>query len=295
MIRHDHDFSIINSMESSKMKFLMRQALLFGLLCFCASSSLARNGKIDSADETDTSSSVAEMAAATLERPVDDITDSRIRAAIKGVNPETHPDYIGYSSIPGILEVIVNGQVIFVSDDGRYMMSGAYDIVMQQDVSQAGAMPGRRLHILKEIPASERIVFAPVGPVRHTVTVFTDTECGFCRKFHQEIAEYNRLGIAVEYLAYPRAGMDSKEAVNMQSVWCSSDRRKAMTDAKNGATLPALSCANPVAKHLEIGQRIGLRGTPMIINADGIAFPGYMPPDKLLDALEKQASRRGSR
>jgi len=277
------------------MKILIQRTILSCLLCTCVFAAAARHGEFDSAGGADASGSPAETTAATLERPVDEITDARIRAVIQGLNPKTRPDYIGYSSIPGMLEVIVNGQVMFVSDDGRYLMSSAYDIVMQRDVSQLGAMPRRRLSALKEIPASARIVFAPSGQIKHTVTVFTDVECGFCQKFHHDISEYNRLGIAVEYLAYPRAGMGSPDAAKMQSVWCSNDRRKAMTDAKSGVAIPTLSCADPVAKHREVGDRIGLRGTPMIIDTDGVALPGYMPPDKLLEALDHRVSERESK
>jgi thiol:disulfide interchange protein DsbC len=226
---------------------------------------------------------------------VDAVMDTKVRAAVKKVYPDHAPDYIGYSTFPGILEVFINGQVAFVSDDGKYFMHGVYDIANQRDLSQSGAMPDRRLSMLKQIPTSERIVFAPSGHIKHTVAVFTDVECGFCQKLHQDIAEYNKLGIAVEYLAFPRAGMGSPDAAKMQSVWCSEDRRKAMTDAKSGVAIPTLSCADPVAKHLEIGQRIGLRGTPMIIDKDGVALPGYMPPEKLLEALDKRVSIRESR
>jgi thiol:disulfide interchange protein DsbC len=109
---------------------------------------------------------------------------------------------------------------------------------------------------------------------------------------HQDIGEYNKLGIAIEYLAYPRAGMGTPDAMKIESVWCSSDRRKALTDAKNELAIPTLKCDNPVAKHRQIGQRIGLQGTPMIINADGIALPGYMRPADLLEALDKLAAQR---
>jgi thiol:disulfide interchange protein DsbC len=273
------------------MNVMKQRVMIFGLLCLCAFAVSAQQMDIDLVSERAVPDSGAGITVIPVERPVDDVKGAKIRAAIKKVNPEAVPDYIGYSSVPGMLEVIVKGQVVFVSEDGNYLMHGVYDIANARDAAQSGAMPSRRLRMLKEIPASERIVFAPPGQIKHTVTVFTDVECGFCRKLHQDIAEYNRLGIAVEYLAYPRAGMDSPDAAKMQSVWCSSDRRKALTDAKRGTAVPALACADPVAKHREIGQRLGIQGTPMIINADGVVLPGYLPPDKLSDELEKLRSQ----
>ncbi len=227
-------------------------------------------------------------------KPADKAMDAKIRAALKQLNPDLNPDYIGRAPVPGYQEVIIKGQVVFVTDDGNYLVQGLTDLRDQRDIAQFGTLPGWRLQALKGIPDSERIVFAPVGPRKHTVTVFTDIECGYCRKLHQDIGEYNRLGIAIEYLAFPRAGMGTPDAMKMESVWCSSDRRKALTDAKNDAAVPLLKCDNPVAKHHDVGQRIGLQGTPMIINADGNALPGYMPPADLLEALDKLAAQRTS-
>jgi len=117
-----------------------------------------------------------------------------IRAALKHLNPELVPDYIGPAPVDGYQEVIVKGQVLYVSDDGKVLAQGLIDIERKRDVAQFGAMPGRRLDALAEIPNSERIVFAPAGEIKHTVLVFTDVECGFCRNLHQDIDEYNRLG-----------------------------------------------------------------------------------------------------
>ncbi len=225
-------------------------------------------------------------------KPVDMTMDAKIRAIIKQLSPDVEPDYIGPAPVPGYQEVIIKGQVVFVTDDGNYLAQGLMDIRRKRDIAQWGALPGLRLLALNDIPASERIVFAPDGPRKHIVTVFTDIECAFCRKLHQDIGEYNKLGIAIEYLAYPRAGMGTPDAMKTESVWCSSDRRKALTDAKNDLAIPTLKCDNPVAKHRQIGQRVGLLGTPMIINANGIALPGYMRPADLLETLDKLAAQR---
>jgi thiol:disulfide interchange protein DsbC len=185
------------------------------------------------------------------------------------------------------MEVITEGQTVYVSNDGRYLLQGSlFDIAKKEDVSQLGLSVVRRAELAR-IPASDRIVFAPVGPAKHRVAIFTDIECGYCRKLHEDIAEYNKRGIAIEYLAFPRAGLQSPDAMMMQSVWCASDRRKALTDAKAGRQVPPLACKNPVADQYESGRRMGLTGTPMIINEDGLMLPGYLPPDKMLESLDK--------
>jgi thiol:disulfide interchange protein DsbC len=277
------------------MNAMKRQTMIFGIVCIMALAACTQGIDSDRTGASTVPDSGQGAKVIRAEGAVGDAMEAKVRAAIKKAYPDETPDYIGYSSFPEVLEVFIRGQVVFVSSDGSYLMHGIYDIANQRDLSQSGAMPGRRLSQLKEIPASERILFAPSGDIKHTVTVFTDVACGFCQKLHKDIAEYNRLGIAVEYLAYPRAGMGSSDAIKMQSAWCSKDRRKALTDAKRGVVIPTISCADPVAKHREIADRIGLRGTPMIIGTDGVALPGYMPPDKLLEALDKRVSIRESR
>ena len=214
--------------------------------------------------------------------------DERAIQALQSINPRIEVDHVGPAPLPGFREAVVGGQVVYISDDGRYLLQGAlYDVVEKKDLSQAGMAEVRR-RLLATIPASERIVFAPENPL-HTVSVFTDVECGYCQKLHQDIAEYNRLGIAIEYLAFPRMGPASEDFAKMESVWCADDRRAALTAAKQGRKVAAGKCTNPVARHYDIGRRVGLTGTPMIVTASGMQMPGYMPPADLRAALDELA------
>lgn len=214
--------------------------------------------------------------------------EARARDALRKLNPQIKVDQIGAAPIPGFREAIVSGQVVYVSDDGKYLIQGSlYDIENKKNLGEA-SMAKVRAELLKSIPASDRIVFAPPNP-KHSVTVFTDIECGYCRKLHNEIAEYNRQGIAVEYLAFPRAGLGSADFKHMVSVWCATDKKKALTDAKNDKPVPAKDCKNPVTMQYDLGQRMGLTGTPMILARDGTQLGGYLPPAQLRAALDKLA------
>ncbi|HST45242.1 MAG TPA: DsbC family protein [Luteimonas sp.] len=212
--------------------------------------------------------------------------DARALQAIRSLNAQVQVDRIAAAPLPGFREVIVGGQVIYVSDDGRYLLQGAlFDVAAKKDLSQAGLAEVRR-DLLKTVPQKDRIVFAAPDP-KYTVSVFTDVECGYCRKLHEDVAEYNKRGITIEYLAFPRMGVGSDDFRKMVSVWCAPDRRKALTAAKQGGAVPAKTCTSPVAMQYDIGQRVGLTGTPMIITAAGVQMPGYMPPDALLAALQR--------
>jgi thiol:disulfide interchange protein DsbC len=150
-------------------------------------------------------------------------------------------------------------------------------------------MAKMRVKLMRSMPVSDRIVFAPANP-KYTVTVFTDVECAYCRKLHSEIADYNRQGIAVQYVAFPRMGLGSDDFKEMVAVWCAPDQKKALTDAKNDRPVPYRNCNNPVTMQYNLGQRMGLTGTPMILAADGTQLGGYVPPDKLRAELDKMAT-----
>jgi len=118
------------------------------------------------------------------------------------------------------------------------------------------------------------------------VTVFTDVSCGYCRKLHSQIADYNKLGITVRYLAFPRAGVPSANADEMQAIWCAKDPLKAMTEAKAGKKVSAASCDAKIAEQYQLGNSFGVNGTPAIVLEDGNMIPGYQPPEDLLRTLE---------
>jgi thiol:disulfide interchange protein DsbC len=213
----------------------------------------------------------------------------RARDAILKVNPQVQIDQINASALPGFQEAIISGQVVYVSDDGRYLVQGAaYDIEHKRNLAE-DTMSSLRRKLMSSMPLNDRIVFAPPNP-KYTVTVFTDVECGYCRKLHSQIADYNRQGIAVQYVAFPRMGLGSEDYRKMVAVWCAADQRRALTDAKNDRPVTYRNCKNPVAMQYALGQRMGLTGTPMILAPDGTQLGGYVPPEQLRQALDKLAT-----
>ena len=232
-------------------------------------------------------------ATASAPTPADAATEKRVREALKQLDPNFAPDYIGPAPFGGFREVVVSGQVLYVTDDGRYLMqSQPYDIEKRAMATSTGLLAHRRT-LLASLPHADRIVFAPPNP-KYTISVFTDIECGYCRKLHQDIAELNRQGIAVEYLAFPRMGLGSKDHTDMISVWCASDRKAALTAAKSDRPVEAKNCTNPVAMQYNVGQQLGISGTPAIFAADGTQLGGYLPPAQLKAALERLPGAAGS-
>lgn len=219
-----------------------------------------------------------------------DSADGRARQALQTLNPQIQIEYVGASAMPGFREAIVGGQVVLVSDDGRYLVQGqVLDMEAKKELTQGSpALAKYRRGLLDSIKVSDRIVFAPAN-AKYTVDIFTDVECGYCRKLHSQIAEYNKQGIAVNYMAFPRMGLGSQDHRDMISVWCASDRNQALTDAKSDKPIVAKDCKSPVDMEYNIGQRLGISGTPAIFAPDGTQLGGYLPPQQLREALDKLA------
>ena len=209
------------------------------------------------------------------------------RAAIASKIEGLHIEDVRISPVTGIYEITRDSNVSYVSSDGRYAIVG--DMVDLD--SNANLSENRRRTIrsrmIETIPESEMVVFSPKDP-KYTITVFTDIDCGYCRKLHSQIAEYNRLGIRVRYLFFPRSGPDTESWHKAEAVWCSSNRNDAMTKAKNGENLPEKKCGAEriVARDYDLGQKIGVDGTPAIFLSTGELLPGYAPPTKLVQYLK---------
>jgi thiol:disulfide interchange protein DsbC len=219
-----------------------------------------------------------------------DAADAKARAAIQALVPGATIDSIAEAVLPGFYEVVLQGQIVYVSADGKYLLQGSvYDIQAKADMTEASRGKLRRA-ALKDVGADKRIAFSP-AQAKHTVTVFTDIDCGYCRKMHQEMPEYNKRGIAIEYLFFPRAGLGSEAFDKAVSVWCAADRKKALTDAKAGVAMDKKECANPIEEEYALGNKIGVNGTPAVIAADGTQLGGYVPADQLLQRLDALSAK----
>ncbi|HFC53671.1 MAG TPA: DsbC family protein [Gammaproteobacteria bacterium] len=212
--------------------------------------------------------------------------DAAIRAAIGKMTGGTiEPDSVKPSALQGLYEVVLGTKVVYVSEDGRYLLSGdLIDVAQGRNISEE-----RRSALYKvaidSVGEDSMIVYAP-SEVRHTVTIFTDIDCPYCRKLHKEMKSYNDAGIKVRYLAFPRAGVGSESYKKAVSVWCAKDRAAAMTRAKNGEKMEERSCRNPVKRHLELVRELGVNATPTIFLEDGRRVPGYVPAQRLAEILE---------
>lgn len=192
------------------------------------------------------------------------------------------------SPVKGLVAVnLADGSTFYGTHDGRYLFSGdlfelgATDLI---NLTEANRAVGRKT-LLAQVASKDTVTFSPVSKPKAAVYVFTDVDCGYCRKLHQEVPALNAKGIEVHYLAYPRAGVGSPSYDKIVSAWCAADRQTALTELKAGKNIKAQTCANPVEDQYALGRQMGISGTPAIVFEDGTLLPGYMPADELAAAM----------
>ncbi len=207
--------------------------------------------------------------------------DQDPRAAVIAKFPEIKPEQIVESPIPGLYEVRVGSKIAYISANGQYLIQGEIiDLNSDRNLTE-NRREGVRRDVLAGIPESEMVVFSPPKSTS-TVTVFTDLDCGYCRKLHKQIADYNARGIKVRYMYFPRSGPGTDSWIKAEQVACAPDPRAALTRAKLGQVLKDKPCANnPVARHYNIGKDFGLQGTPAIVLESGELIGGYLEPAEL--------------
>ncbi|MDA1107060.1 MAG: thioredoxin fold domain-containing protein [Proteobacteria bacterium] len=210
---------------------------------------------------------------------------AKINKALETLLPGKKPDSVTASAIPGVYEVSYGATVLYMTQDGRYLIRGdVIDVAQEENLTELKRSQAR-LKVINGISESSMIVFAP-KQVKHTITVFTDIDCGYCRKMHGEMAQLNKYGIKVRYLAYPRTGIDSPSYVKAVSAWCAKDRNAALTHAKADEDVPQKTCAHPVQQHMQAVKQVGVSGTPTLILEDGSLIPGYVPAERLMEMLD---------
>ena len=187
--------------------------------------------------------------------------------------------------IKGIYQVTIGPDVIYMTRDGNYVLKGEIlDIGNRRNLTE-DFRAQTRINLLNTISDSEYIEFSSTK-TKNYIYVFTDVDCGYCRKLHRDVPELNSMGIAVRYLAYPRAGVDSIIGEEMRNVWCAENRQKALTTSKNRQPIEVKVCNAPIARHHALGRELGVTGTPAIFLENGRKLPGYIPPDELYEQIQ---------
>lgn len=223
-------------------------------------------------------------------RPAATTAKADPRAELVKRMPGSKPEDFRPTPLPGIFEYARGADIIYLSADGKFAFDGdLYELGSENNLSEQRRREAR-LAMVAEVPESQMIIFGPkdAKQTKHTITVFTDIDCGYCRKLHAEMSQYNDLGIRVRYLFYPRSGPDTESWQKAESVICAANRTDAMTRAKRGETVRSNKCKTAVVQRdFALGQEVGLRGTPALLLEDGELVSGYVPAAMLIRRLEQ--------
>lgn len=214
-----------------------------------------------------------------------------IRHAVSLINPKAEVRAINEFGMPGVKQVLADTSVIYISDDGRYVFSGLMlDMVEKRNLSDE-AQSIARTDMLKSIPKDAVISYEP-KEVKHRITVFTDVTCGYCQMFHRDMKSYLDKGIAVDYVPFPRGGQHSPVFATMKNVWCSKDQKAALDVAYKDMPIAAAECNDSVAAMYDLGDKLGVQGTPAIYDAYGNHLGGYISPDQMIQELDRHQARK---
>ena len=216
-------------------------------------------------------------------------TETLIEEKLKAVDPSIPITLIEPSDMTGFYEVLLgSGEVLYVSEDAQFILSGkAYQITQENRLINLTEkrLSGMRLDAMQQVADSDMVIFPAKDEKRTRLYVFTDIDCPYCQKLHEEVDALNEAGVEVAYLAFPRSGPGGATASRMDQIWCADDRLAAMELALDGGSVKADSCQTPVLEQLALGQKLGVTGTPAMITETGDLLPGYMPAERLLPVL----------
>lgn len=218
--------------------------------------------------------------------------EAEIQAQLQKIDPRLKAVSVEAAPMAGMYEVELNsGELLYSDAKGEYFLFGKLFQLSPQEgfvnITER-KLKGQRLKQLAAVAEQDMVIFPATGERKATVTVFTDVDCGYCRKLHAEVPELNRMGIQVNYLAFPRAGVGSNAYQQMESIWCAAPgkRNEMMSLAKKGGRVEPAQCQSPILQQMQIGNAVGVTGTPALVFEDGTLLPGYLPAKRLAEAMK---------
>jgi thiol:disulfide interchange protein DsbC len=219
-------------------------------------------------------------------------TVAAMQTTLGAAIPEIQVETVRATPIPGIFEVTSGANVFYVTAKGDYLLYG--ELLSLQNNKITNLTENTRKDFvakaLAKIDPKTLIIFpATTEPVKATITIGTDVDCGYCRKLHEEVPALNAAGITVRYLAFPRTPQGTASYEKSAKIWCAKDPKQTIDNTFKGeAVTGSADCKHPLPEHKAFLQSIGASATPVIILENGTVLPGYMPAADLIKIIEEQ-------
>jgi thiol:disulfide interchange protein DsbC len=194
------------------------------------------------------------------------------------------------TEVPALYELVSDGRIYYIDESAEYLIDGSLIRLEDRRNVTDSRLGSIHMGLIEDLDEKNMLIYEPKETSTRSITVFTDISCGYCRRLHAEIGTLLDEGIRVRYLMFPRAGMGSQGHKVLESVWCADDPQGAMTNAKSGGRIDPKTCPNPIAEHVALAERLGLRGTPLIYTDSGEKIPGYREASALALMIENSES-----
>ncbi|MCG9683789.1 bifunctional protein-disulfide isomerase/oxidoreductase DsbC [Vibrio sp. Isolate23] len=197
------------------------------------------------------------------------------------------------ADIDGLVEVQTSGGILFASPDGEYFLAGTlYKLDGNGQYEDVLAKRQAPINAAKIEAFKDSMIDFKAKDEKYVITVFTDITCGYCVRLHNQMKDYNDLGITIRYMAYPRQGATGSVADQMAAIWGSDDQQAAMHNGKVKREFPDKSkdfakYQEIIKEHYTLGRELGISGTPAIFLPNGEMVGGYLPPEQMLQRLQQ--------
>jgi thiol:disulfide interchange protein DsbC len=217
----------------------------------------------------------------------DEATEAKLKEKLITMFKQA-PTSMKESKVPGVYEISYGMEMLYISADGNYFFNGdMIDLNTRQNISEDTRSSARKA-VMDKYDMTKTIAYKAKDE-KHVLTVFTDIDCPYCVKIHNEIPKLNENGITVQYMLYPRAGLGSASYKKAVSSWCADNPQETLTKAKNREQIESKTCDNPVAAQYQLGGEIGVTGTPALVTDSGRLIPGYVPAERLIKMLDSKS------
>jgi len=188
-------------------------------------------------------------------------------------------DSIAFNNAIGMYEVITQGKVFYISKDYKYVFIGnIIDVINKKNITIERIKEIRKIQ-WSDLPLSDAIAIKR-GDGSHKVSIFTDPDCPFCRKLHEELYKLDNVTIYV--FLYPLVQLHPEAKKKSIAIWCSDDRENSLKVVMDGKKINnRKDCTNPIDRNITFGKAHNIDGTPAIIFQSGEVIQGYISADQI--------------
>ena len=204
---------------------------------------------------------------------------ARVKAAMEGfVKGRYKVEDVRKTPLPGIYEVRIGHDVLYVDERGQYLFYEGDLIEMKTQRNLTRERVEELLTIdFKTLPL-ELAIKQVSGNGKRVMAVFEDPNCGYCKRLRADLVKLDDVTI----YTFPMAFLAADSEPKARKALCAADKARAWNDLLLNNHVPgnAGTCDTPLAQVRELAQKLGITGTPVLFFANGKRLQGYAPPER---------------